>query len=637
MGGRIFWTGALAFALVLGGTPANAKKPTPCPGGSWEVDGVLIGGGSGSDTIGVDGKQLTIGSGCEATKAKRKVTGKFTVLQAHWKTCGTDKGVALTVKLDNATCQALTGVFKKKKSAKQQLTGRLAASRITQAELDALKAERVGFHDESPEQAALDAATAATLATEDDTAIDDFLAGAPSEADHYTPGTDPSDTSLATSDDDNYLHSITDSEGTQSQVTTLGRHAQKALIAGALTNYPTLDNQMDLYGDIYDWYSANVVGNQIETPDAIRALGASRAIAANNSLISDLFGNFDPSIYIEPAGGTPPVGYPSSCAAEEGAGDGTDRTGAVCSHKAGGVYANKKWPLKFFATCVKNQASRGTCVSFAMNGAVELMAAKKYGHWVNLSEQYLYYMAKAVWWPSSYGDGLGTHDVWQRQITTGFTTPLELDWDYNPSNSRTANNTTKTYTHSCTGYGGDESSYCSDTNHQGHLFCIDILFLHQCFAFPPPVVSAQSFHPTFESELWDSSNVPLSFAKIILAVAIFQKPVMLGIPVTPSFDANDANGYLHYIGPHCPVVKVGNDWVCQAASGCECDRGGHAVLVTGFIDNTQLPAGAPAGAGGGYLIVKNSWGACWADAGYIYIPYQWIKDMTYSATTLDIN
>jgi C1A family cysteine protease len=104
--------------------------------------------------------------------------------------------------------------------------------------------------------------------------------------------------------------------------------------------------------------------------------------------------------------------------------------------------------------------------------------------------------------------------------------------------------------------------------------------------------------------------------------------------VTPSFDNNDPNGYLRYIGPHCPVVLQNGEWVCQSASNCECDRGGHAVLVTGIIDNSLLPAGAPLGQGGGYLIVKNSWGACFADAGYIYIPYQWIKDMVYSATVL---
>jgi C1A family cysteine protease len=65
--------------------------------------------------------------------------------------------------------------------------------------------------------------------------------------------------------------------------------------------------------------------------------------------------------------------------------------------------------------------------------------------------------------------------------------------------------------------------------------------------------------------------------------------------------------------------------VCTPAPGCECDRGGHAVLVNGLVDNTQLPAGAPPGSGGGYLIIKNSWSNCYGDAGYAYLPYDWVK------------
>jgi C1A family cysteine protease len=56
-----------------------------------------------------------------------------------------------------------------------------------------------------------------------------------------------------------------------------------------------------------------------------------------------------------------------------------------------------------------------------------------------------------------------------------------------------------------------------------------------------------------------------------------------------------------------------------------------------MIDNTDLanvlPA-APAGQGGGYVIVKNSWGNCWGDGGFIYVPYQAMMDYAGVATVL---
>ena len=33
----------------------------------------------------------------------------------------------------------------------------------------------------------------------------------------------------------------------------------------------------------------------------------------------------------------------------------------------------------------------------------------------------------------------------------------------------------------------------------------------------------------------------------------------------------------------------------------------------------------PSGAGGGYFVIKNSWGACYGDAGYAYMPASYLK------------
>jgi C1A family cysteine protease len=48
--------------------------------------------------------------------------------------------------------------------------------------------------------------------------------------------------------------------------------------------------------------------------------------------------------------------------------------------------------------------------------------------------------------------------------------------------------------------------------------------------------------------------------------------------------------------------------------------GGHAVLAVGYSDPK------------GHVIVRNSWGPSWGDAGYFYMPYQY---MTGTATNSD--
>ena len=45
--------------------------------------------------------------------------------------------------------------------------------------------------------------------------------------------------------------------------------------------------------------------------------------------------------------------------------------------------------------------------------------------------------------------------------------------------------------------------------------------------------------------------------------------------------------------------------------------GGHAVFAAGY----QTDLGTP---GGGYLIIKNSWGKGWGDGGYFYMPFDYV-------------
>ena len=238
------------------------------------------------------------------------------------------------------------------------------------------------------------------------------------------------------------------------------------------------------------------------------------------------------------------------------------------------MYAKKTWPLKFLATCVKDQAARGTCWSFATTGAIELTMAKKYGRWINLGEQSLIYSVHGLWAPSYYGDGFWPSEALRLIGLNGYVYPFEEQWDYNPSRSRTANDMTRTYTNSCLNYTSAERDFCSNTTGQGLVFCVDLLLFRFCATAGPSFATTSGIVPTAYSEVWNSANPSLSLGSIFWAVGIFRKPVIYGFAVAPSFYP-DANGYVRYNGPHCPVT-VGSDGkaVCTPGAGSSATSAG---------------------------------------------------------------
>jgi C1A family cysteine protease len=51
-------------------------------------------------------------------------------------------------------------------------------------------------------------------------------------------------------------------------------------------------------------------------------------------------------------------------------------------------------------------------------------------------------------------------------------------------------------------------------------------------------------------------------------------------------------------------------------------QGGHAILIVGYVDDATVH-------GGGYFVVKNSWGTDWGNQGYFYIAYSQIGAPVY--------
>jgi autotransporter-associated beta strand protein len=68
-------------------------------------------------------------------------------------------------------------------------------------------------------------------------------------------------------------------------------------------------------------------------------------------------------------------------------------------------------------------------------------------------------------------------------------------------------------------------------------------------------------------------------------------------------------------GPIAMYMEADSDWYPNPGT----DRGGHAVVMVGYVDDTSV-------AGGGYFIIKNSWGSGWnwstnTDSGYGKLTY----------------
>jgi hypothetical protein len=346
--------------------------------------------------------------------------------------------------------------------------------------------------------------------------------------------------------------------------------------------------------------------------------------------------------------------HPGSELGEGGKGD---QSGAdPCAGEAAnpkGLIKLHRWPLKGHITSIKNQGNRGTCSAFGTVAAVEAAISVKYGRKLNLSEQDLYKKQRLDWNPNlldSYNeDGYFPLVSMLFQLVTGYVFAYEKDWEYNPSMSRNPSGDGP-WTMSCVGYNG---LACSDTNHQadrkeyvisttevrevvnevcdyiepipfigliGGWVCdrttefIDFVSEVKITVYETDVpgnsrYKASQWVPVWDP-IWDSD---IAAAKVLLSTRV---PLIFCFVVPDSWDDGAHNGPngMGYI-------------VYNPSEAAPSDAGSHCVALMGHIDNSDIPAEwhLEPGAGGGYFIVKNSWGVCWADRGYAYAPYDWVR------------
>jgi C1A family cysteine protease len=292
-------------------------------------------------------------------------------------------------------------------------------------------------------------------------------------------------------------------------------------------------------------------------------------------------------------------------------GDMINSTGYTPS--SNGLVANFNFPAKNMLTCIRNQGQRGTCHIFAAISAIEELIARDTSTYVNLSEQDLMENSKLVWATDYYNDnGDGGSDLLTAQ-SVGYKFAFENAWDYNPAPGQPSPPAYE-YIKTCDVYPSNEAG-CSATAPEATQYCT----LRSTFAGIVPACGLLPFvnaHPSPYSSAgvtwtWYPNDKDRSVDYIFLALG-FNNAVILGFNATNNF-VNTTNGFINY------------------TAGIEDDSiGGHAVHIVGYVSNEDIAANpntasAPPASGGGYFIIKNSWGAAYGDAGYSYMPVDYLK------------
>lgn len=447
----------------------------------------------------------------------------------------------------------------------------------------------------------------------DEALVKEFVTTYPDLANDLTEAPEVDGDQIQQLPDGNYLVKLENAPEGLDTVVTLGTGAGTAALAAALRNFPTSANQHALYEALFERLPEEERGAAIATAELPEGEGAPFAtprslikrpiadlLAWNERLARRLIETYPvrvPEVLVKPER------YVDDPTQEVGAGTGLDVGPCRNPHSPNGIYANFNWNNKYYTTSVKSQGPmRGTCAAFAITSAQEMVHARKYQTWVNFSEQDFFYRNKAEWWPPVSYDDLDLSMSFDAAADRRYGIPVENAWEYNRSPSRVFDPTTGLPKGSCDGYTGP----CSDTIHQGPLTCVD----GRCVARSGVANYLQPY--TMEGQarqIWHPAHKDFGVA---MAIATLQEgfPVCMSIRTARSFRT------------------VGRDGFVSLPSAREVVGGNHAVHVTGYLSNERLASRlpkAPPGAGGGYFIVKNSWGACFGDGGYVYLPVDWVK------------
>jgi len=390
-------------------------------------------------------------------------------------------------------------------------------------------------------------------------------------------------------------------------------------IGFSLLSEENFSKRLAAYRSIYEMLPISMQDN-LTSPDRIRDIGG---VEYNFTIIYEYLGELEGAhlIDVNPY----PRDYEQNCEDEIGyqapisinfntVADKSERCD-ISEYHRNGLYINKDYPLKYNTTCIKDQANRGTCVSFSINAAIETQGYVNEGKAYNLSEQFTYFYAEVYGGSTSgkagrYDYGLNNDKTMSVLDLENINLQLERRWPYNPSwNMAASINSNNKWANSCDDYLGpvctNRAFQARETEESCGWFCTQ-------FNYTVPQYStsrSDTFQVTGRTSFWSSLNQEGSLDQAITYVNA-GKPVIAGVDVRTYMwekASSSGDGYIKY--------QTENDAI----------EGGHAFLIIGFVSNSDLPEGAPRATERGYFIIKNSWGIGAGDCGYVYIDYKLMK------------
>jgi C1A family cysteine protease len=277
-----------------------------------------------------------------------------------------------------------------------------------------------------------------------------------------------------------------------------------------------------------------------------------------------------------------------------------------------GLMSKFDFALKPHLGRARVQSGRSTCWAFAAVAATEANAHKNTTQWHNLSEQDLVMHHKLIWnrAANDFPEGGSSGTVLTKAFENQYRFAVESQLEYNPVLSRVtyANAAPPRYERSCDNYGQD----CSDTNHEAPMICTQFGTELQWCSYRTLPLHRTTFVSRRVTNIWDPADQDGSLQNLRTTLES-GTPVILGFTTTASWRGiTPADPYLNL--PASPEAKLG----------------GHYVLAVGYIPREAVAAaGIPPdlldGVDDDWIIIKNSYGRCWGDAGYAYIPATQLK------------